>query len=71
MYKFRCDDLFENGYIGVRNGKIEKLNVKKTTNVIDKYINSLIGNDCLKWSKSTKKYFDWHFKENNLERLDR
>lgn len=59
MCKFRCDDLFEKGYISVINGEI-KVNKKTVTDPLEIYLDSIKGLNCKYWSDATKIYFEWH-----------
>ena len=59
MCKVGCDDLFEKGYIFVKDGKIEQ-NIKRTsTDYLDKIINNVKGNLVKNWSGSAE-YYLWH-----------
>ena len=62
MCKFGCDDLYEKGFIGVLNGKVEGLK-QSSSKTINNYINNIVGNDCSYWSDKTKGYFEWHSEE--------
>lgn len=66
MCKFGCDDLFENGYIGVRDGRIVVNRSKITTHHIDEYLNNL-PDQFINYSESNKAYFDWHFDFHSIE----
>ncbi len=46
MCKFGCDEIFERGYVSVKNGKLISLNKKPISSAIQVYINNIIGNDC-------------------------
>lgn len=61
MCKFGCDELFERGYISVKDGCFVKLNKKPTTEHIEKYINQMAGQPCSYYTAETLNYFDWHF----------
>ena len=37
------DDLYEKGYIGVKEGRIIKIQVDKTTNSTEFYLNKIVG----------------------------
>jgi len=60
MCKFGCDELFERGYIAVRDGKFINLEKKPLTVSIKDYIDSIEGNDCKFFSRETSSYFLWH-----------
>lgn len=61
MCKLGCDDLYEKGYIAVKDGKVKVL---KTTGslILQKYINVIDGNMCEYWNDYSKEYFLDHFK---------
>lgn len=64
MCKLGCDDLFEKGYIGVNGNGIVSI-LKLTGNgTMDKIINELSGKRCSYFNEYRKKYFDYHYKEN-------
>lgn len=59
MCKLGCDDLFEKGFIGVKDGFITIL--KETYNgTLDSYMKELEGRKCATFSENNKKYYDWH-----------
>lgn len=60
MCKFGCDELFEKGYIGVRNGKVISLGRTPTTSHLNVIISLVTGNDCLYYNEKTRIYFEWH-----------
>ena len=70
MCKFGCDDLYEKGYIGVKDGKVVRIYSTVTTDSTDIYLRKIVGKQCLKWSQSTEEYFKWHFEKHNLKRVD-
>jgi hypothetical protein len=55
-----CDALFENGYIGVKEGKIVSLRTGSTVNA-QSHASMLLGADCKDWKDGNKDYYDWHF----------
>lgn len=62
MCKFGCDELFEQGYIYVRQGIFQRLNKKITSaNLID-ILSQVDGNLCDYYNEHTKYYFEWHHK---------
>lgn len=66
MCKFGCDDLYEHGYISVKNGRVvKKQNVLNTQN-LENYIDKLIGNKIDQWNEYSKKYFEWHLEYHNI-----
>jgi len=58
--KFGCDDLFERGYLAVRDGKILFSDRVKTTEALEKYMRSFAGKICPAYNAQSKSYFDWH-----------
>ena len=65
MCKFGCDELFERGYISVKNGKFTSLGKTPITSTISNFINSISGNNCSFYNSKTKEYFDWHYNYHN------
>jgi len=61
MCKFGCDELFEQGYIGVRDGKVIQIKEFPITEKVEKHVKKIGGNICSYWNESTSVYFDWHF----------
>ena len=61
LCKFGCDDLFEKGYISVKDGRFIELPKTPVTEELDLYISKLKDNVCDYYSDDTKKYFEWHF----------
>ncbi|MEI4463771.1 HNH endonuclease [Exiguobacterium indicum] len=59
MCKFGCDDLYENGYIVVRDGKIVS-NQKLTTDSLESYMAPLVGKAVIGWNEDNETYFSWH-----------
>ena len=62
MCKFGCDELYEKGYIGVKDGSVTQIKDDELTDNLQSYINSIAGNSCSSWNDNTKHYFDWHYK---------
>jgi len=60
MCKFGCDELYEKGYIGIKDGIIVQLKYNDLTNNLQAYIDKVIGEKCSSWNNETKKYFNWH-----------
>ncbi len=60
MCKFGCDDLYENGYIIVFNGRINENEKMHTTPYMKKYLEEISNNECRYYNEKSKKYFDWH-----------
>ncbi|TCC97190.1 hypothetical protein [Pedobacter hiemivivus] len=67
MCKLGCDELYEQGYIGVKEGKVVSINQKYTTATIERIKESLRGNSCTHYNDQTKGYFEWHLKENKFQ----
>ena len=61
MCKFGCDDLFEKGYLSVRNGKFVRLPKRPVTPEVEQYIADMEGKVCKYYKEDTLKYFDWHY----------
>lgn len=61
MCKFGCDDLFEKGYVSVKDGKFVKIPKRPITEELERYISNLQGNVCIFYNDDSKKYFDWHY----------
>lgn len=51
MYKFRYDDLFEKGYIIVKDGKVI-LSEELTTEWLDVYLHNLEGRELNNWNEN-------------------
>lgn len=60
MCKFGCDDLFEKGYIAVKDGLVHLIG-DSYTNALEAKREPLKGKLCLNWNEHSKKYYDWHF----------
>jgi hypothetical protein len=61
MCKFGCDELFEKGLVLVLDSRVVRRADIKTTVVIEKYIEKIIGRVCVYWNEDTKDYFNWHY----------
>jgi len=59
--KFGCDELFEKGYISVKEGLIVQIPKKNTTPIIAQKIKAVVGNRCPHYNQRTMKYFEYHF----------
>jgi hypothetical protein len=62
MCKFGCDELYEKGYIGVKDGSVIQIKDNELTDNLQSYIDSIVDNSCSSWNDNTKHYFDWHYK---------
>lgn len=60
MCRFGCDELYEKGYVAIKNGKVIDTITKYKTEIITDYINSIVDRDCNWWSDDTEQYFMWH-----------
>lgn len=59
MCKLGCDDLYEKGYVVVRNGEVIKNNKRRTTPHLDLVISQIEGKVVPNWCGSAK-YYQWH-----------
>jgi len=59
MCKVGCDDLFEKGYVFVKDGEVVKNKKCLTTPSLDKVISEIEGNKVSNWIGSSK-YYLWH-----------
>lgn len=64
MCKFGCDDLYEKGFIAVKDGKIKVLKFTNNT-YIDDYLKKIENNDCVNFNENNKKYYHEHLALNN------
>jgi hypothetical protein len=61
MCRFGCDELYENGYISVKKGKVVSLAKEDVTDVLTEYIHGIESRDIGGyWNSGTQKYFEWH-----------
>jgi hypothetical protein len=61
--KFGCDELYEQGYVSVKNGKVVIIKeIEELPNHIKQYINEINGNICEYWNDQREKYFEWHYR---------
>ncbi|MFB4326419.1 HNH endonuclease [Priestia sp. BR_2] len=60
MCKLGCDDLYERGYISVKDGEIVVNEQKYLTSSLKVYIEKINKKLCLHWSEESLKYFEWH-----------
>jgi hypothetical protein len=63
--RFGCDDLYEEGYLVVRDGAV-KSNIKErsSTHELVSYIKNIENNNCLSWKDESKGFFEFHEKQN-------
>lgn len=59
MCKMGCDDLFEKGYIGVKQGEVVLLRPARLEAMQSRLL-KLQGRECTAWRDKTKAYFEWH-----------
>ncbi|PHR48398.1 hypothetical protein [Cycloclasticus sp.] len=59
MCKVGCDDLFEKGYIFVREGKIIQNHKRRSTDYLNEIISKLQGKSVKNWPGSSQ-YYSWH-----------
>lgn len=57
--KVGCDDLFEKGYIFVKEGEIQQNSKRRTTIYLDGIISKIIGKKVSNWAGSSS-YYQWH-----------
>jgi len=63
MCKLGCDELFEKGYIAVKDGLFVPLKMTPMTERLSRIVQSLAGRHCNFYDvEKTKDYFDWHIK---------
>jgi len=60
MCRFGCDDLYERGIIGVKDGQVIALREKPYTPVVEAKLSELVGRSCAYWNETTADYFEWH-----------
>lgn len=61
MCKMGCDDLFEKGFIVVKDGLIKINETKTFTPDLKDKVNPLLGTQCTVWGEKNKTYFEWHY----------
>lgn len=61
MCKFGCDELYENGYISVKEGKVMQIKEEPITPSAQRYINEIERTRCVYWNENTSEYFNWHY----------
>ncbi len=62
MCKFGCDDLYERGYIYVKNGIVQQNTNKENYKFTNSYVTKIVGRECSFYNENTKKYFLDHQK---------
>lgn len=61
MCKLGCDELYERGYIVVKNGRLHA-DPQATTPAVRAYLERLDGKRCIGLNAKRATYFDWHAK---------
>lgn len=69
MCRFGCDELYERGYISVKNGVVVDLSVGPLLEKVSKYVRSVVGNNCPSYTSTSAKYFDWHYQNNGANEI--
>lgn len=64
MCKTGCDDLYEQGYISVRDGEVVKTKKKVTSAKVIEVLSQVTGNRVVNWEGSSA-YYQWHFSKFN------
>ncbi len=67
MCNFGCDELYENGYISVKEGSVIQIKKEPMTPLIQDYIDKIEGKYCKYWNESTSEYFNWHSEDSKKE----
>lgn len=67
MCRLGCDELYEQGYIGVKDGVVVGINRSHTTPTIEIMKKAVVGNNCSYYKEETKGYFDWHLKAHKFQ----
>ncbi|SMC87767.1 hypothetical protein [Pedobacter africanus] len=67
MCKLGCDELYERGYIGIKDGRVVGIKQSRSTDALDELKHKLINNACTYYKEETKEYFDWHLKEHKFQ----
>ena len=62
MCRFGCDELYEQGYVGVKNGFVVSFNTKDVSDPVKQYLGCIVDNVCSSWHLGTKEYFSWHIR---------
>jgi hypothetical protein len=65
MCKFGCDELFENGYIGVKGGEIVGTDKKPVTSGIQAKIAQVANQTCSYATPARNAYFEWHLNQHD------
>lgn len=65
MCKFGCDDLFEKGYIAVKDGKVISLEKPMISEVVETYLDRLVDEPCHYYNNMTAQYFSYHYEQHS------
>lgn len=65
MCKLGCDELYERGFLSVRNGAVVVLKWPSKSPALTSTLQSLEGKTCSHWNEGTIPYFRWHLRMNN------
>lgn len=60
MCKFGCDDLFERGYVFVRNGRVAVSRELPLNKLVESYVERIRNRPCPHWNRHSARYFRWH-----------
>ena len=60
MCKLGCDDLYEKGYILIRDGIIMKNYKKLMCPIVHDYLDKMDNTLCISYNNDNEKYFDYH-----------
>jgi hypothetical protein len=61
MCRLGCDELYERGYISVKNGKVISLPSGPLLKKVQDYIDNITGKHVSAYDSGSKQYFDWHY----------
>lgn len=65
MCRFGCDELFERGYISVKDGKVVQIKKDNISKVVQDYINKIVNKEVEIPTKARENYYEWHYKHHN------
>jgi len=60
MCTLGCDELFERGYVVVRDGSVQKGRKVASTPAVEDYIAQIVDRLCLSYYRGSDLYFNWH-----------
>lgn len=67
MCRFGCDELYERGYISVKDGQVVRLANEYVPTKVEAYLKDIVGNLVSEYDSESKKYFDWHYEINSYD----